>query len=54
MSIVRRNPEPSGGDSERLPLRWGVILLAALGAGATAFAFGAAGLVVSTLHSVLA
>jgi hypothetical protein len=45
---------------ERLPLRWGLILVAATAAGAAAFtvggtlaALGAACLVVSTLHKVL-
>jgi hypothetical protein len=61
MTRVRRNPQPEGNDPERLPLRWGVILLATVGAGVTAFmiggplaAIGVAGLVVSTLHKILA
>ncbi len=48
-------------DPERLPLRWGVILMAAVCTGAAAFivggplaAIGVAGFVVSTLHKVLA
>jgi hypothetical protein len=61
MPRVRRNPQPESYDPERLPLRWGVILMAAAGAGAAAFAaggplaaIGVAGLVVTTLHKVLA
>ncbi len=63
MFRVRRKsqpPAPSGGP-ERLPLRWGVILIAAGAAGAAAFtaggaiaALGAVCLVASTLHKVLA
>lgn len=62
MAKVRRNPhQPHSNDPERLPLRWGVILMAAVGAGATAFAaagplaaIGTVGLVISSLHKVLA
>lgn len=61
--MVRRGskaPAP-GSDPERLPLRWGVIIMAAAGAGAVAFAaggplaaIGVASLVATTLHKVLA
>ncbi len=61
MSRVRRPLQPHSNDPERLPLRWGVILMAAVGAGAVAFAvagplaaIGTAGFVVSTLHKALA
>jgi hypothetical protein len=61
MPRVRQNPRSESIDPERLPLRWGVILMAAVSVGAAAFAaggplaaIGLAGLVVSTLHRVLA
>jgi hypothetical protein len=63
MFRVRRKSQTTGtpGGPERLPLRWGVILIAAGAAGAAAFtvggaiaALGAACLVASTLHKVLA
>ena len=61
MSRVRRTRQVHSNDPERLPLRWGVILIAAVGTGVFAFAvagplaaIGAAGFVVSTLHKVLA
>jgi hypothetical protein len=57
-SSLRRR---SRHDPERLPLRWGVIIMAAAGAGAVAFAaggplaaIGVASLVATTLHKVLA
>jgi hypothetical protein len=62
MFRVRRKPQSPATASgpERLPLRWGVILIAAATAGAAAFtaggaiaALGAACLVASTLHKVL-
>jgi len=63
MFRVRRESQSlvSGNDPERLPLRWGVIVIVAAGAGAAAFAvggllaaIGVASLVMSTLHKVLA
>jgi hypothetical protein len=58
---VRPNPQFGSNDLERLPLRWGVILMAAIGTGAAAFmagstlaAIGVAGMVVTALHKVLA
>lgn len=60
MSRVRRDHQSHSNDQARLPLRWGVILMAAVGAGAAAFvgggslpAIGAVLLVISTLHKVL-
>jgi len=63
MFRVRRESQSlvAGNDPERLPLRWGVIIIVAAGAGAAAFAvggllaaIGVASLVMSTLHKVLA
>jgi len=63
MFRIRREIKPpvAGSDPERLPLRWGVIIMAAAGAGAAVFAvggllaaIGVAGVVVTTLHKVLA
>jgi hypothetical protein len=63
MFRIRRESQPpaAGNGPERLPLRWGVIVITAAGAGAAAFAvggllaaIGAASLVLSTLHKVLA
>ena len=61
MTTVRPHPETETNGPERLPLRWGVILATAVGAGMVAFmaggmlaAIGAVGLVVSMLHKVLA
>lgn len=63
MFRVRRESQASvaGNDPERLPLRWGVIVIVAAGAGAAAFAaggllaaIGVASLVMTTLHKVLA
>jgi hypothetical protein len=63
MFRVRRESQSpaAGSDPERLPLRWGVIIMAAAGAGVAAFAaggllaaIGVAGVVVTTLHKVLA
>jgi hypothetical protein len=60
--VRRESRSPvAGSGPERPPLRWGVIIIAAAGAGAAAFAaggllaaIGAASLVLSTLHKVLA
>lgn len=63
MFRIRREPVPAASSSgpERLPLRWGVIIMAAAGAAAAVFAagglfaaIGTAGVVVTTLHAVLA
>lgn len=61
MSRVRQTHQPYSKDPERLPLRWGVILMAAADAGAFAFAvagplaaIGTVGFIVATLHKVLA
>ena len=63
MFRVRRESQSpvTSNDPERLPLRWGVIVIVAAGAGAAAFAvggllaaIGVASLVMSTLHKVLA
>lgn len=60
MSRTRRHSPSEGNAPERLPLRWGLILIAAVGAGTAAFAVGGplaaiglAALIVSTLHKVL-
>ena len=62
MFRVRRGAKaPATGGPERLPLRWGVILMASASAGAVAFAaggplaaIGTASVVLATLHTVLA
>ena len=63
MFRVRRESQSpvAGSDPERLPLRWGVIVIVAAGAGAAALAaggllaaIGVASVVLTTLHKVLA
>jgi hypothetical protein len=60
--VRRESRSPVAGSApERLPLRWGVIVIVAAGAGAAAFAaggllaaIGVASVVMTTLHKVLA
>lgn len=61
MSTIRPRGKAGTSSPERLPLRWGFILVVAAAAGMIAFtiggllaAFGAAALVISTLHKILA